>query len=193
MQPYCVETFELSTNPQFVEKVHEIVGLYLDPPQKALTVCVDVKSQIQTLDRTQPLLPMRPGQGERRSHDDERHGATTPFAAFVAAVNAETDMKAGAVIGECMPRGRANEFRKFLGEVERNGPDGLDIHVGMDNASTHKTQLIRDGFAKTPRWLMPFKPTSSSRLNQVERVFAPIADIQNGIYQHNAKPHPRRP
>ena len=209
LQPHRVETFKLSTDPQFVEKVRDIVGLYLDPPQKALVVCVDEKSQIQALDRTQPLLPMRPGQVERRSHDYERHGTTTLFAAFIAAVNAETDMKAGAVIGQCMPRHRANEFRKFLDEVERNVPDGLDIHVVMDNASTHKTKLIRDWFAKRPHWHMHFTPTSSSWLNQVERFFALItdkqikrgahmsvkaliADIQNYIDRHNAKPKPLR-
>ena len=209
LQPHRVETFKLSTDPQFVEKVRDIVGLYLDPPQTALVVCVDEKSQIQALDRTQPLLPMRPGQVERRSHDYERHGTTTLFAAFIAAVNAETDVKAGSVIGQCMPRHRAGEFRKFLDEVERNVPDGLDIHVVMDNASTHKTKLIRDWFAKRPRWHMHFTPTSSSWLNQVERFFALITDkqikrgahksvkalitdIQIYINRHNAKPQPLR-
>ena len=209
LQPHRVETFKLSTDPQFVEKVRDIVGLYLDPPQKALVVCVDEKSQIQALDRTQHLLPMRPGQVERRSHDYERHGTTTLFAAFIAAVNAETDMKAGSVIGQCMPRHRASEFRKFLDEVERNVPDGLDIHVVMDNASTHKTKLIRDWFAKRPRWHTHFTPTSSSWLNQVERFFALITDkqikrgahmsvkalindIQTYIDRHNAKPQPLR-
>src|SRR5437660_7464198 len=148
LAPHRTETFKLSTDPQFVEKVRDIVGLYLDPPAKALVICVDEKSQIQALDRTQPLLPMRPGQVERRSHDYERHGATTLFAAFVAAVNAETNLRAGSVIGQCMPRRRASEFRKFLDEVERNVPSGLDIHVVMDNASTHKTKLIRNWFAK---------------------------------------------
>ena len=124
LQPHRVETFKLSTDPQFVEKVRDIVGLYLDPPQKALVICVDEKSQIQALDRTQPLLPMRPGQVERRSHDYERHGTTTLFAAFIAAVHAETDVKAGSVIGQCMPRHRASEFRKSLDEVERKSPMG---------------------------------------------------------------------
>ena len=209
LQPHRVETFKLSTDPQFVEKVRDIVGLYLDPPQKALVVCVDEKSQIQALDRTQPLLPMRPGQVERRSHDYERHGTTTLFAAFIAAVNAETDVKAGSVIGQCMPRHRASEFRKFLDEVERNVPDGLDIHVVMDNASTHKTKLIRNWFAKRPRRHTQFTPTSSSWLNQVERFFALITDkqikrgahmsvkalitdIQIYIDRHNAKPQPLR-
>jgi transposase len=209
LQPHRTETFKLSTDPQFVEKVRDIVGLYLDPPAKALVICVDEKSQIQALDRTQPLLPMRPGQVERRSHDYERHGTTTLFAAFIAAVNAETNVKAGSVIGQCMPRHRASDFRKFLDEIERNVPDGLDIHVVMDNASTHKTKLIRDWFAKRPRWHTHFTPTSSSWLNQVERFFALITDkqIKRGAHvsvkalitdievyidRHNAKPQPLR-
>jgi len=115
---------------------------------------------------------------ERRSRDYDRHGTTTLFAAFIAAVNAETDMKAGTVIGQCMPRHRAGELRKFLDPVERNVPDGLDIHAVVDNASTHRTKLIRDWFAKRPRWHTPFTPTSSSWLNQVERFFALITDKQ---------------
>jgi len=117
LQPHRAETFKLSTDPQFVEKVRDIVGLYLDPPDKALVICIDEKSQVQALDRTQPLLPMRPGQVERRTHDYERHGTTTLFAGLIAAVTAETDIKAGSVIGKCMPRHRAQEFRKFLDEV----------------------------------------------------------------------------
>ena len=112
LQPHRSETFKLSTDPQFVEKVRDIVGLYLDPPERALVLCVDEKSQIQALDRTQPLLPMRPGQAERRTHDYERHGVTTLFAAL--------DVKAGTIVGKCMPRHRAREFRKFLDEIERN-------------------------------------------------------------------------
>jgi transposase len=209
LQPHRTETFKLSTDPQFVEKVRDIVGLYLDPPEKALVICVDEKSQIQALDRTQPFLPMRPGQVERRTHDYERHGTTTLFAAFIAAVNAEADVKAGSVVGQCMPRHRAREFRKFLDEVERNVPDGLDIHVEMDNASTHKTKLIRDWFAKRPHWHTHFTPTSSSWLNQVERFFALITqkqikrgahtsvkalinDIETYINRHNTKPQPLR-
>jgi transposase len=121
LQPHRSETFKLSTDPRFVEKVRDIVGLYLDPPERALVICVDEKSQIQALDRTQPLLPMRPGQAERRTHDYERHGVTTLFAAL--------DVKAGTIVGKCMPRHRAREFRKFLDEVERNVPANLDIHV----------------------------------------------------------------
>ncbi|WP_036292288.1 IS630 family transposase [Methylosinus sp. PW1] len=178
LQPHRTETFKLSTDPQFVEKVRDIVGLYLDPPDKALVICVDEKSQIQALDRTQPLLPMRPGQVERRTHDYDRHGTTTLFAGFIAAVTAETAVKAGSVIGTCMPRHRAQEFRKFLDEVERNVPSGLDIHVVMDNASSHKTQMIRRWFAKRPHWHMHFTPTSSSWINQVERFFALLAEKQ---------------
>jgi transposase len=178
LQPHRSETFKLSTDPQFVEKVRDIVGLYLDPPEKALVICVDEKTQIQALDRTQPLLPMRPGQVERRTHDYDRHGTTTLFAGFVAAVTAETSLKAGSVIGACMSRHRAREFRKFLDEVERNVPEGLDIHVVMDNASSHKTELIRNWFAKRSRWHTHFTPTSSSWINQVERFFALLAEKQ---------------
>jgi transposase len=209
LQPHRSETFKLSTDPQFVEKLRDIVGLYLDPPDKALVICVDEKSQIQALDRTQPLLPMRPGQVERRTHDYERHGTTTLFAGLVAAVTAETSVAPGSVIGTCMPRHRAQEFRKFLNEVERNVPDGLDVHVVMDNASTHKTKQIRDWFAKRPHWHAHFTPTSSSWINQVERFFALLADkqikrgahrsvkeliaaIEAFINQHNANPKPLR-
>ena len=176
--PHLVKTFKLWNDKRFVEKVTDIVGLYLDPPDKALVICVDEKSQIQALDRTQPLLPMRPGQIERRTHDYERHGTTTLFAGLIAAVTAPTDVKAGTVIGQCMPRHRAQEFRKFLDEVERNVPVGLDVHIVMDNASSHKTQAIRNWFAKRPRWHQHFTPTSSSWINQVERFFALLAEKQ---------------
>lgn len=209
IQPHRTEAFKLSSDPQFVEKVRDIVGLYLDPPEKALVICVDEKSQIQALDRTQPLLPVRPGQVERRSYDYQRHGTTTLFAGLIAAVTAKTHVKAGTVIGKCMPRHRAQEFRKFLDEIERNVPQGLDIHVVMDNASSHKTKLIRNWFAKRPRWHTHFTPTSSSWLNQVERFFALVAekkikrgshrsvkalidDIEAFIMQRNANPKPLR-
>jgi transposase len=156
LQPHRVETFKLSKDPQFIEKVRDIIGLYLNPPERALVLCVDEKSQIQALDRTQPLLPMRPGQIERRTHDYERHGTTTLFAALVAATNADAEVKAGTVIGKCMPRHRAQEFRKFLDEVERSMPADLDVHVVMDNASSHKTKLIRDWFARRPNWHIHF-------------------------------------
>ena len=178
LQPHRVENFKFSKDPQFVEKVRDIVGLYLDPPEKALVICVDEKSQIQALDRTQPMLPMRPGQVERRTHDYERHGTTTLFAGLIAAVTADTDLKAGNVIGKCMPRHRAQEFRKFLKEVDRNVPAGLDVHVVMDNASSHKTRLIHNWFAKRPHWHEHFTPTSSSWINQVERFFALLTEQQ---------------
>ena len=170
LQPHRSETFKLSTDPLFVEKVRDIVGLYLDPPDRALVLCVDEKSQIQALDRTQPLLPMRPGQAERRTHDDKRHGTTSLFAAL--------DAKAGTVIGKCMPRHRAQEFRRFLDTVENSVPADLDVHVILDNASSHKTKLIRDWFAKRPRWHTHFTPTSASWINQVERFFALLGEQQ---------------
>lgn len=209
LQPHRTETFKLSTDPQFVEKVRDIVGLYLSPPQNAVVVCVDEKSQIQALDRTQPMLPMRPGQVERRTHDYERFGTTTLFAGFIAAVTGKTDVKAGLVIGTCKPRHRAVEFRAFLDEVERNVPKDLDIHIVMDNASSHKTEMIQRWFAKRPRWHQHFTPTSSSWINQVERFFALLAekqikrgahtsvkdlivDIMDFIAKRNADPQPLR-
>lgn len=181
LQPHRVESFKLSSDPLFVEKVRDIVGLYLDPPARALVLCVDEKSQIQALDRTQPMLPMRPGQVERRSHDYKRHGTTTLFAAL--------DVKAGTVIGKCMPRQRTAEFRKFLDAVERNVPSDLDIHIVMDNASSHKTKLIRNWFAKRPRWHPHYTPTSSSWINQVERFFALLSDqqIKRGAHRSTAE------
>jgi transposase len=170
LQPHRSETFKLSTDPLFVEKVRDIVGLYLDPPHQALVLCVDEKTQIQALDRTQPVLPMRPGQTERRTHDYERHGTTSLFAAL--------DVKAGTIISTCTPRHRAQEFRQFLDTVEKAVPDDLDVHVVMDNASSHKTALIRNRFAKRPRWHTHFTPTSSSWINQVERFFALLTDQQ---------------
>jgi transposase len=170
LQPHRTETFKLSTDPLFVEKVRDIVGLYLDPPDRALVLCIDEKSQIQALDRTQPLPPMRPGQAERRTHDYKRHGTTSLFAAL--------DVKAGAIIGKCMPRHRAAEFRRFLDTVEKNVPADLDIHVVMDSASSHKTKLIREWFAKRPGWHAHYTPTSSSWINQVERFFALLTEQQ---------------
>lgn len=176
LQPHRFETFKLSSDPLFVEKVRDIVGLYLSPPDRALVLCVDEKSQVQALDRTQPLLPMRPGQVERRTHDYKRHGTTSLFAAL--------DVRAGTVIGKCMARHRAQEFRKFLDEVERNVPADLDIHVIMDNYGTHKTKLIRGWFAKRSRWHVHFTPTSASWLNQVERFFALLTEraLKRGVF-----------
>ena len=176
LQPHRVETFKLSTTPLFVEKVRDIVGLSLSPPDRALVLCVDEKSQVQALDRTQPRLPMRPGQAERRTHDYKRHGTTPLFAAL--------DVKTGTIVGKCMPRHRSLEFRKFLDEVARNVPADLDVHIVMDNYGTHKTKLIRDGFAKRPRWHVHFTPTSGSWLNQVERFFALLTDraLRRGVF-----------
>ena len=176
LQPHRAETFKLSTDPLFVEKVRDIVGLYLSPPVRALVLCVDEKSQIQALDRSQPLLPMRPGQAERRTHDYIRHGTTSLFAAL--------DIATGSVIGHCYPRHRSTEFRKFLDRIEANVPGDLDVHLVMDNYATHKTKLIRDWMAKRPRWHIHFTPTGASWINQVERFFALITDkqIRRGVH-----------
>src|SRR3981189_2491636 len=140
LQPHRSDTFKLSTDPQLIEKVRDIVGLYLDPPDRGLWVCADEKSQIQALDRTQPSLPMRPGQAERHTHDYKRNGTTSLFAAL--------DVKAGTIVGKCMARHRASEFRKFLDEIERNVPADLDVHIVMDNYATHKTKPIRSPSAR---------------------------------------------
>lgn len=181
LQPHRAETFKLSTDPLFVEKVRDIVGLYLAPPDRALVLCVDEKSQIQALDRTQPLLPMRPGQVERRSHDYTRHGTLSLFAAL--------DTATGKVIGRCFARHRGSEFLKFLREIENNVPADLDVHLVMDNYSTHKTPAIRKWLARRPHWHVHFTPTSSSWINQVERFFANITDkqIRRGIHRSTAE------
>ena len=181
LQPHRSETFKLSTDPLFVEKVRDIVGLYVDPPERALVLCVDEKSQIQALDRTQPLLPMRPGQVERRTHDYKRHGTLSLFAALDAAT--------GAVIGRCFRRHRAREFRAFLATIEAAVPDDLDVHIVMDNVSSHKTRLIRDWFARRPRWHVHFTPTSASWLNRVERFFAALTEkqIRRGVHRSSAE------
>ena len=170
LQPHRSETFKLSTDPLFVDKVRDIVGLYLNPPERAVVLCVDEKSQVQALDRTQPILPLRPGQAERRTHDYKRRGTTSLFAAL--------DIKAGTIVGKCMARHRAAEFRRFLGMIEKNVPADLDVHVVMDNASSHKTKLIRSWFARRPRWQAHYTPTSASWINQVERFFALLTDDQ---------------
>jgi transposase len=201
LQPHRLETFKLSTDPDFVAKVRDVVGLYVAPPEHAIVLCVDEKSQIQALDRSQPLLPMRPGQAARRSHDYKRHGTTSLFAAL--------DIATGQVIGKCFPRHRATEFRRFLDEIEANVPNDLDVHLVMDNYATHKTPLIRAWLAKRPRWHVHLTPTSSSWLNQVERFFALLTDkkIRRGVHhdvaglkadiaafidRHNADPKPFR-
>jgi transposase len=164
LQPHRQETFKLSSDPLFVEKVRDIVGLYLDPPLKAMVLCVDEKSQIQALDRTQPLLPLAPGIPERRTHDYARHGTTTLFAAL--------DIATGEVIGELHRRHRSSEFLQFLRTIEANVPPQMNIHLVMDNYGTHKTPTIRAWFARNPRFHVHFTPTSASWLNQVERWFA---------------------
>lgn len=201
LQPHRLETFKLSSDPDFVAKVRDVVGLYMSPPERAIVLCVDEKSQIQALDRSQPMLPMRPGQAARRSHDYTRHGTTSLFAAL--------DIATGRVIGKCYPRHRASEFRRFLDEIEANVPADLDVHLVMDNYATHKTPLIRAWLAKRPRWHVHLTPTSSSWLNQVERFFALLTDrqIRRGVHrnlealhnaitsfidQHNANPKPFR-
>src|SRR6266702_4412755 len=154
LQPHRTDTFKLSPDPQLIEKVRDIVGLYMNPPEHAVVFCVDEKSQIQALDRTQPLLPMRPGQVERRTPDYVRHGTTSLFAAL--------DIKTGTVIGQLHHRHRSVEFRQFLDQIERNVPANLDVHIIMDNYATHKTKPIRNWFAKRPRWNVHFTPTSAS-------------------------------
>ena len=170
LQPQRSETFKLSKDPYFIEKVRDIVGLYLDPPDRAMVMCVDEKSQIQALDRTQPLLPMRPGQIERRTHDYERHGTTSLFAAL--------DVKTGKVIGQCQRRHRAREFQRFLETIDDTVPRGLDVHLILDNSSTHKTPAIHRWLARRPRYHLHFTPTSSSWINLVERWFAAITEKQ---------------
>lgn len=177
LQPHRSETFKLSTDPLFVEKVRDIVGLYMAPPERALVLCVDEKSQIQALDRSQPLLPMRPGQPERRTHDYKRHGTTSLFAAL--------DVATGTVIGRCYPRHRAREFLSFLRAIDANVPDGLDVHLVMDNYATHKTPAIRAWLAKRPHWHVHLTPTGASWINQVERFFADLTtrQIRRGVHR----------
>jgi len=177
LQPHRQETFKLSSDPLFVEKVRDIVGLYLDPPLKAIVLCVDEKSQIQALDRTQPLLPLAPGIPERRTHDYARHGTTTLFAAL--------DIATGEVIGQTHRRHRGAEFLQFLRTIEANVPPKLDVHLVMDNYGTHKTPTIKAWFARNPRFHVHFTPTSASWLNQVERWFATLTHnyIRRGTHR----------
>ncbi len=177
LQPHRTEPVKLSTDPLFIEKVRDIVGLYLAPPDRALGLCVDEKSQIQALDRSQPLLPMRPGQVERRSHDYVRHGTTSLFAAL--------DAKTGTVIGQVHRRHRAIEFRKFLDTIEASVPADLAVHVILDNYGTHKTPLIHRWLAKRSRFHLHFTPTGASWLNLVERWFALLTDkqIKRGVHR----------
>src|SRR5271156_810638 len=170
LKPHQVDTFKLSNDPQFIDKVRDVVGLYLDPPEKAVVLCVDEKSQIQALDRSAPVLPMMPGMPERRSHDYVRHGITSLFAAL--------DVATGEVYGSIHRRHRATEFKKFLITLDNQVPADLDVHLICDNYATHKSPPIAKWLAAHPRFHMHFTPTYSSWLNQVERWFALLTDKQ---------------
>jgi len=199
LQPHRSETFKLSNDPLLIDKVRDIVGLYMNPPDHAVVLCVDEKAQIQALDRTQPLLPMRPGQVERRTHDYKRHGTTSLFAAL--------DVKTSQVISQFHRRHRSVEFRRFLDAVEAQVPRDLDVHLILDNYGTHKTPIIWHWLAKRPRFHVHFTPTYGSWLNLVERWFAALtmkqlrrgahrsvsqleAAIQEFIDTHHADPKP---
>ncbi len=176
LQPHRVETFKLSNDPQFEEKLIDVVGLYLDPPEKAVVLCMDEKSQIQALDRTQPSLPMRPGRAGTLTHDYKRNGTTTLFAAL--------DVLTGSVIGQCLPRHRHVEFLKFLRTIDREVPKRLNVHLILDNYATHNHPNVKTWLAKHPRFHLHFTPTSSSWLNMVEIFFSQLADkaIRRGIF-----------
>jgi transposase len=177
LKPHLTRTFKLSNDPKFAEKVVDIVGLYLNPPHKAVVLCVDEKSQIQALDRTQPGLPMKKGRAETMTHDYKRNGTTTLFAAL--------DVKTGEVIGECLPKHRAKEFIRFLNKINRTVAKHLDVHAICDNYSTHKTAEVQAWLAKHKRFKLHFIPTSSSWLNLVERLFAEITrqKIRRGVFK----------
>jgi transposase len=199
LKPHLVRRFKISNDPQFEEKVTDVVGLYMDPPDRALVLCVDEKSQIQALDRTQPGLPLKKGRAATMTHDYKRHGTTTLFAAL--------DVKSGLVIGECQPRHRAKEFIRFLRRIDRCVKKYLDVHLVLDNYGTHKTPEVKAWLAKHPRFKLHFTPTSASWLNLVERFFAEIttkrirrgtfasvAELKGAIHdyldRHNADPKP---
>ncbi|WP_083531010.1 IS630-like element ISMex18 family transposase [Methylobacterium sp. AMS5] len=177
LQPHKIEAFKLSTDPAFVDKVRDVVGLYMAPPHRAVVLCVDEKPQIQALTGTAPVMPMRPGQPERQTHDYRRAGTTDLFAAL--------DVQAGRVIGPCARRHRSIEFRAFLDQVEADVPKDLDVHLVLDNAATHKTKLIHDWLLKRPRWHLHFTPTSASWLNLVEGWFALLTrrQLQRGVFE----------
>jgi transposase len=168
LKPHLADTFKLSNDPLFVDKVRDVVGLYLNPPEAALVLCVDEKTQVQALDRTQPVFPMRPGTPERRSHDYVRHGTTNLYAAL--------DVASGKVIADMTERHRADEFRRFLNLINRSVPGDLDVHVIVDNSSTHKTPEIHRWLVRHPRFTLHFTPTYSSWLNLVERWFAELTN-----------------
>src|SRR5258708_2732626 len=177
LQPHRTDTFKLSPDPLLIEKVRDIVGLYMNPPDHALVLCVDEKSQIQALDRTQPLLPLQPGQLERGTHDYKRHGTTSLFAAL--------DLKTSRVIGQFHRRHRSAEFRRFLDTIEAQVPADLDVHLILDNYGTHKTAIIRKWLLTRPRFQVHFTPTYGSWLNLVERWFAELTNkrIRRGVFR----------
>ena len=183
IQPHRVEKFKISRDPRFEDKVRDVVGLYLNPPERALVLSVDEKSQIQALDRTAPILPLRPGIPERQTHDYKRHGTTTLFAAL--------NILNGKVIGACLPRHRSREFLKFLRQLEAQVPADLQVHLIVDNASTHKSAEVQRWLAskRRARFHFHFTPTSSSWLNQVERLFGIITDrmIRRGTFHNVAE------
>jgi transposase len=168
LQPHRVENFKLSKDPQFVEKVRDIVGLYIHPPDHAVVLCVDEKSQVQALNRTQPILPLAPGVPARQTHDYERHGVTSLFAAL--------DVASGVTISSCYRRHRHQEFLRFLSDIDANLPRDLEVHLVMDNYGTHKVSKVRAWFARHPRYHVHFTPTSGSWLNLVERLFAELTE-----------------
>ncbi|MGH3577126.1 MAG: IS630 family transposase, partial [Mycobacterium sp.] len=180
LKPHQVDTFKLSNDPQFIDKVRDVVGLYLDPPEKALVLCVDEKSQIQALDRSAPVLPMMPGMPERRTHDYVRHGITTLFAALNVAT--------GEITGSIHRRHRAAEFKKFLSKLDKETPTDLDVHLICDNYATHKSPTITSWLARHPRFHMHFTPTYSSWLNQVERWFGLLTDKKLRRAAHTSVP-----
>lgn len=176
LKPHLVKTFKLSTDPKFEEKLVDVVGLYLNPPEQAIVLCMDEKSSVQALDRTQPSLPMKKGRGATMTHDYKRHGTTTLFAAL--------DVATGKVIGSCLPKHRHNEFLTFLKTIDRKVPADLDVHLILDNYATHKHANIKAWLAKHPRFHLHFTPTSSSWLNLVERWFRELTDkaLRRGVF-----------
>jgi transposase len=181
LKPHLVQTWKLSTDPQFIEKVRDIVGLYLNPPEAAVVLCVDEKSGVQALDRTAPILPLMPATPQRRSHDYTRHGTTNLYAAL--------NLASGMVIAQLTARHRAAEFKRFLVRIEQAVPAGLDVHVICDNASTHKTPAIQRWLVAHPRVHLHFTPTYSSWLNLVERWFAELTSkwLQRGTHRSVAE------
>jgi transposase len=176
LKPHLVKTFKLSNDPTFEEKLIDVVGLYLNPPEQAMVLCMDEKSSVQALDRTQPSLPMKKGRAGTMTHDYKRHGTTTLFAAL--------DVLTGKVIGQCLPRHRHTEFLKFLKTINAEVPAGLEIHLVLDNYSTHKHAKVKAWLAKHPRFHLHFTPTSSSWLNLVERWFRELTDkaLRRGVF-----------